>query len=115
MRMYCEECGTAMHWRCTDNITNVSKFKCPNCGHVQTGKLKRVEVSKHEPKYYCQKNGRWVVRKVTNYQTLYVGCFADEETAKRVVDSMKKANWDENVIPDVFRSLGIHKYSKVCA
>ena len=115
--MFCDECGDVMVWRCTDNLTEVSKFKCPNCGHIQTGKLKKVKIPERGPKYYCQKNGKWIVRKVINYQTIYVGCFADEKTAKLVVDGMKKANWDKNMIPTVFESLGIHKskHSMVCA
>ena len=50
--MYCDECGTAMHWRCTNNVTSVSKFKCPRCGNVQTGKLKRIKINRPGPKYY---------------------------------------------------------------
>ena len=113
MRMYCDECGDVMRWRCTDNITEVSKFKCPNCGHVQTGKLKKVEPKPpREPNYYYEKNGKWFVKKVINHQKVYVGCFADEETAKLVVDGMKKVDWNKSMIPSVFKSLGIHKVKR---
>lgn len=114
MSMYCDECGTAMHWRCTDNVTNVSKFKCPRCGNVQTGELKRVEPKPpKEPKYYYESgDGKWIVRRVINCQPVHVGSFADEETAKRVVDGMKKVNWDKSMVPMVFKSLGIHKVKR---
>lgn len=118
MSMYCDECGDVMRWRCTDNITNVSKFKCPNCGHVQTGELKRVEPKPpKEPKHCFKYKGKWIVRKVINHQPVYVGSFADEETAKLVVDGMKKVNWDKSMVPVVFESLGIHKVKRswVCA
>ena len=118
MRMYCEECGDVMMWRCTDNITEVSKFKCPNCGHIQTGKLKKVEPKPpQEPKYCFNYKGKWIVRKTINHQPVYVGCFADEETAKLVVDGMKKVDWKKSMIPVVFESLGIHKVKRswVCA
>ena len=39
MIMFCDECGDVMVWRCTDNLTEVSKFKCPNCGHKEKRKL----------------------------------------------------------------------------
>ena len=117
--MDCDECGTAMHWRCTDNVTSVSKFKCPRCGNVQTGKLKKVKpLPKREPNnYYARKDGKWMVQKTINHKTISLGGFADEETAKRVVDAMKKVDWNKSMIPSVFKSLGIHKVKRswVCA
>ena len=117
--MDCDECGTAMHWRCTDNVTNVSKFKCPRCGNVQTGMLKKVKpLPKREPNYYyARKDGKWMVQKTINHKKLSLGGFADEETAKRVVDGMKKVDWNESLVPVVFESLGIHKVKRswVCA
>ena len=47
-----------------------------------------------------------------NHQKVYVGCFADEETAKLVVDGMKKVDWNKSMIPSVFKSLGIHKVKR---
>jgi len=117
--MDCDECGTAMHWRCTDNVTSVSKFKCPRCGNVQTAKLKKVNpLPKREPNYYyARKDGKWMVQKTINHKKLSLGGFADEETAKRVVDGMKKVDWNESLVPVVFESLGIHKVKRswVCA
>ena len=116
--MYCEECGDVMMWRCTDNITEVSKFKCPNCGHIQTGKLEKVEPKPpREPNYCFSYKGKWIVKKTINHQEIYVGCFADEKTAKLVVDGMKKVDWKKDLIPSVFESLGIHKVKRswVCA
>ena len=117
--MYCDECGDVMRWRCTNNITNVSKFKCPRCGNVQTGMLKKVNpLPKREPNYYyARKDGKWMVQKTINHKKLSLGGFADEETAKRVVDGMKKVNWEKSLVPMVFESLGIHKVKRswVCA
>ena len=112
--MYCEERGDVMLWRCTDNITNISKFKCPNCGRIQTGELKKVEPKPpREPNYYyARKDGKWIVQKTINHKKLSLGGFTDEETAKRVVDGMKKVNWDKSMVPVVFESLGIHKVKR---
>ena len=71
--MICEDCGVSMQWRCTDNITRVSKFKCPNCGHVQMGKLDMKPIVEHNPKYYHEKNGAWIVKNSLDpYYYLYV-------------------------------------------
>ena len=113
MSMYCDECGTAMHWRCTDNVTSVSKFKCPRCGNVQTGKLKRIKINRPGPKYYYERgDGKWMVQKTINHKTISLGGFEDEETAKRVVEGMKKVDWNKSMIPSVFKSLGIHKVKR---
>ena len=111
--MICEDCGVSMQWRCTDNITKVSKFKCPNCGHVQMGKLDMKPIVEHNnPKYYHEKNGAWIVKRTINHKYLYVGSFANEETAKRVVQKMEEVDWDKSMIPSVFSSLGIHKVNR---
>ena len=113
--MYCEECQSVMHWRCTNQITQVSKFKCPQCGHVQTGKLETkplVIVEKKYPNYYHMKNGKWIVKKTKDHQMLYVGTYGDEETAKRVVSEMIKCDWNLDMIPVIYEKLNIHKVNR---
>ena len=120
IKMICEECESVMHWRCTNQITQISKFKCPVCGHVQTGKLevKPVEtVEKKVPNYYHMRNGSWVVKKTKNHERLYVGAYGNEETAQKVVQEMIKCDWDLNMIPEIYGKLNIHKVNRswVCA
>ena len=118
--MYCEDCGGVMDWRCTNQITNVSKFKCRNCGHIQTGelKLKPVNDEKKEPKFYCLNNhGSWIVKKRKNNERLYAGAYSDEETAKKVVAEMVKCDWDLDMLPVIRTRLNIHRVGRswVCA
>ena len=111
--MYCESCGAAMHWRCTDKQTNVSKFKCPRCGKVMTGVLEvKPPAPKPEPRFYYRNPAGFCVQKTTNHKTLCVGTFQDEETAKLVVDRMKDCGWDKTMIPGVFRELGIFRHKR---
>ena len=112
-KMYCEECQSVMHWRCTNQITQVSKFKCPQCGHVQTGILEtKPVVSVEKPNYYHMKNGKWLVKKTKDHQMLYVGTYANEETAQKVVSEMIKCDWNLDMIPEIYEKLNIHKVNR---
>ena len=118
--MLCEECETPMQWRSTNTKTNISKFKCPHCGHVQVGENKVTyhvgltvdEKQKRTPKYYHFKNGRWIVKKVKNHERLYVGTYGNEETAQKVVEEMKKCDWNPDMIPVIYEKLNIHKVNR---
>lgn len=100
--MFCEDCGVSMRWRCTDNITGLSKFKCPVCGKVELGVLDlKPPQPKPEPRHYYFTRGFYVVAKTTNYERMHIGTFRDEEMAKRVVEGMKACNWDKSMIPAV--------------
>lgn len=100
--MYCEDCGAPMHWRCTDNETNVSKFKCPHCGRVQLGVLDlKPPMPKREPKFYYHAGDKYYVKRTINYDVILVGGFRDEETAIRVRDGMNRVGWDKTRIPEV--------------
>ena len=83
-KMICEECESVMHWRCTNQITHIAKYKCPECGNVQTGPdtYKEPVAEKKIPNYYHIRNDRWKVTKTINKEKIYVGTYADEETAK---------------------------------
>ena len=109
--MYCDDCGASMVWRCTDNNTNISKFKCPQCGRIQVGKLDvKPVLPRPEPKYYYMGRGKYIVNKKVDGKDCYVGSFDDEETAKLVVASMNKVGWDKSNRPSVFKELGIFKF-----
>ena len=91
--MKCEECNCVMQWRSTNKVTNLSKFKCPNCGHVQIGENKVTyhvglpveEKPKRVPKYYHCKDGRYIVKRRINKKLLYAGSYADEAGSDIVI------------------------------
>ena len=100
--MICEDCGAIMHWRCTNNNTNVSKFKCPQCGNIQSGKLElKPPLPKPKPKYYYLSKGKYYVKRTINCQRIWVGVFEDEETAKKAVCMMEEHGWDKSMVPRV--------------
>ena len=108
--MYCDECGGVMVWRCTDNITKLSKWKCRDCGHLQYDNYvprSFEDLPKKEPRYYFFKNGAYIVKKTKNYEQIYVGSFHSEELAKKVVDGMKSVGWDKSKIPSVLKGVGL--------
>ena len=118
MKMICEECETPMHWRCTNQITSIAKYKCPVCGHVQTEKIEPVKptkeaVEKPKPKYYYKTTkGSYIVRKDISKQKLHIGTFGDEETAQKVVDEMIKCNWNMDMVPSIREKLNIHRVGR---
>ena len=118
--MYCENCGTLMQWRCTNVNTHIAKYKCPHCGEVQTATVEIYEppvVELKPPKNYYPHNGSFVVRKRKEGKQHYVGCFGNEETAKKVVAEMVKCDWDLDMLPVIRTRLNIHRVGRswVCA
>ncbi|MBP5699256.1 MAG: hypothetical protein J6W71_00150 [Methanobrevibacter sp.] len=119
--MYCSECGESMQWRCTDNRTNIAKYKCPHCGNVQLGEddYKEPVPTVHIPKYYYFKDGRYIVRKFVGreHRCIYIGSYADEDTANKVVEKMIEYDWDKNKVPLVHEELNIQRINRtwVCA
>ncbi len=107
--MYCEECGNVMQWRSTNHITNISKFKCLHCGHVDYDIIEVKPYKEYVPKYYHYNGTSWIVKRTINYEKVYVGAFATESIAQRVVEAMAKIAWDKDNIPIDFEELGIHK------
>ena len=110
----CEECGETMQWRCTNQETGVAKYKCPICGNVQLGeddwKEPIVEV-RHIKNYYQNKN-RFIVRRVVDGKHRYIGCYGNEDTAKKVVEKMEEVEWDKSMIPLIHEELNIHKVNR---
>jgi len=116
--MKCEKCETVMQWRSTNQITHLSKFKCPRCGNVQIGenevKYPVTEVIKEAkiPNFYHNKNGKYIVKRRRNHQLLYAGTYANEETAQKVVEELNKCDWDLDMIPAIYKKLNIRKVNR---
>lgn len=113
--MYCSECGETMQWRCTNTETGIAKYKCPECGNVQTGEDEYKAPVKNPtrlPKYYYLKDGKYIVRRWIDGEHKYIGSYADEETARKVVDKMVECDWDKARIPQVYAELNIEKVNR---
>jgi len=94
---YCEECGGVMVWRCTNNITHKSKWKCRDCGHILVNDYVPIEfkqIKKPEPKHYTYNNGVYQVKKRLNGHQHYLGSFKTEDRAKKFVALMKASDWE---------------------
>lgn len=115
--MICEECETVMHWRCTNQITNIAKYKCPCCGNVQTEKIKPMKPTKEAPNrmeprfYYKTTQGTYIVRKEIDNQKKYLGTYGDEATAREVVDESIKCDWSLD-ITSIRERLNIQKVGR---
>ena len=118
--MICEKCGAPMQWRCTNTLTRVAKYKCPECGVISTIVVEfkaPVEKEEYEAKHYYFAHDRYIVSKKVNGERLYVGCYGNEDTAKAVVDKMIECDWDKSMLPKVYDELGMKKVNRswVCA
>lgn len=114
IEMKCD-CGMSMQWRCTDTKTNIAKYKCPQCGNIVKvfDEYKPPVVEKFEPKYHFFRNGRFIVRKKVDGKFKYIGTYADEETADKVVAKMKEYDWDTNMLPRVYDELHMQKINRL--
>ena len=108
--MYCSECGESMTWRATNLVTNVAKYKCPACGNVQTGADETMPAKKRIPKHYYRFKNRYVVRSKGKCE--YIGCYGNEETAKKVVDKMEEIGWDKSLLPSIHEQLNIKRVNR---
>ena len=119
--MKCEKCESVMQWRSTNTNTNLSKFKCPQCGHVQVGEndvtyhvgLKVEEKPKRIPKYYHCKDGRYIVKRRRNNKLLYAGAYGNEETAKKVVKELNKCDWNMDMLSVIYDKLNIQRVKRI--
>lgn len=111
--MYCECCGSVMQWRSTNQVTGLSKFKCLDCGNVQLGRLEvKCEIEDKRPKFYSEKDGRWIVKRKINHEERYIASLPSEEIAQKVVEELDKVDWDKSYVPHIFDKLGIHKVKR---
>ena len=114
--MYCEECESKMRWRCTNKITHISKYKCPNCGHIQTEKaeiIQPVEETKKDPKYYYETTkGTFIIRKTIDKEKVSFGTYGNEDTVKKVVSELVKCDWKLDNIPSIRSKLNINKVNR---
>lgn len=51
--------------------------------------------------YYRTRWGSWVVRKVIEGRLVYFGSYESEETARRVVDFLKRNNWSKDCLGEL--------------
>ena len=91
---YCSECGDVMVWRCTNNVTQMSKWKCKSCGHVQMEKQKPIRRLRKQPKHYGYCGSSYQVRKRINGTQYYLASFKSEALAKKFVALMRASEWD---------------------
>ena len=112
--MFCDECGSPMQWRCTDTRTNIAKYKCPDCGRVQKAPddYKEPVVEVRDIKNYYFNRNRFIVRRVVDGKHCYIGCYGNEDTAKKVVEKMDEYDWDKSMVPQVYEELNIKKVNK---
>ena len=117
--MICEKCGHSMQWRCTDTRTRLAKYKCLGCGEliIVEDDYEAPEIPVRVPKYYYCSKGRFIVHKKIDGKFVNFGTYADEETAKAVVDKMKEFDWDKDMLHRVYDELGMKYVNRlwVCA
>lgn len=53
-----------------------------------------LQCKKGTPKYYSKQDGRYVVNKNINRQTIFFGAYSNKEDAENAVEQLKKHNWD---------------------
>lgn len=73
------------------------------------GELEIRPSSGVNPKNYCynKNSGRYNVYKQFNGKNYSFGTYSDETTAKKVVDELRKVNWDKDCLKDIKKDLGI--------
>lgn len=64
----------------------------------QPRELLKLKLTKKEPKYYNKHNGRYKVNKTVNGQTIYYGTYDTEEEAQRIVELLKKNQWNKECL-----------------
>lgn len=108
--MKCDVCGGALQWRSTNTRNRLGKYKCKECGHIQymLDKWRPPEVVKIVPCYYYVKDGKYIVR----YKSKYYASYENEETAKLVVEELKKRDWDKEQLPSIHEFLNIVKRNR---
>ena len=62
------------------------------------------------PRNYCfnKHNGRYHVYKHINGKFRQFGTYSDESTAQRVVEELRKVNWDKDCLKDIKKKLELN-------
>ena len=138
--MICDECGSSrVHWRCDNQETQTTKYKCLDCGTIMTKKtekkllfkqdeLKKLEKEKEEHIQRKHKQGakkRWKYKIPRNYnRTLcntfmvtkwvdkkqqYFGTYKTEEDAQFVVNRLRECGWDKKELWNIRKELYDYK------
>lgn len=101
------DCGAVMYWRCTNNITNTVKYKCPICGMVKTKKAEprkkthiRFKAKNRSRNYHKTSNGFEVKKYVRGKQTYFCRT-RTEEQAKKIVELLRECDWDKSHINEI--------------
>ena len=116
--MLCENDGASLQWRCTNQITKVSKYKCPRCGRlykvvdsfdVKTECSDRLE----RPAYYHKNTyGTYTIHRNANGVYQYFGTYPTEDIAKCVVEKLREYGWDKDLLPRIHDELGLVRKGK---
>ena len=72
-----------------------------NNGDIPEHRLRNYEGAKY---YHKLQNGNLRVKKVFGDETIYIGDFKDETTAKIIVESCKNVDWDVDKVSDVIEA-----------
>lgn len=68
----------------------------------------RPRYSVNPKNYWFNKhNGKYHVYKQINGKSRQFGTYSDEATAKKVVEELRKVNWDKDCLNDIKKDLGI--------
>ena len=102
------------------NIGNTTACRYANEVYRETGWrrsiVRRAKAKKKENKkpravkYYCRtRNGYFIVEKWDKSRIVYYGAYRDEVTAKKVVEELKKVDWDKKELSAIKKRLGVKK------
>lgn len=123
--MKCEKCGMTAQWRSTNTITNMVKYKCPNCSNVfvvpkvdevvhnyELTAYEKMLENKSKPTHIrVTRQGTYNIRKYNSnkkYEESF-GTYKDRSIAEAVVNKLEEVGWDKNNLYDIYTELGIRK------
>lgn len=73
------------------DLLEENNWRLSNLSEEELNLIKLNKLQEHKYYSYNNRNDVWVVKK-----DCYYGSYKDEETAARVVDALKKVNWDKD-------------------
>jgi len=116
-KMLCEDDGMPLVWRCTNQVTNVAKYKCPYCGRlykiVVEPKEKECSDKLEKPLYYHKNSyGTYTVHRNLDKKYQYYGTYSSEDIAKAVVDKLWEYGWNKDLLGRIREELGLTRRGK---